>query len=319
MINLHIEIKYKIMLMQKKIAVIALIAVLYACSGRPQVKTAVDTEKEPLSENTAAVPVKGSEMVLFEGGSFMMGSEKGTAMEKPVHQVELKSFKLDKSPVTVALFRQFIEATRYKTEADNFGDSGVFDFNTSGWMLVPGANWQNPFGKNSPPAADNHPVTHVSWNDANAYAAWAGKRLPTEAEWEYAARCSGKSNTRFSWGNTVVVNGKYMANVWQGTDLSAKQGEDGFENTSPVGFYGETDCGLTDMGGNVWNWCADVFQPYPGNTIPFQNNPDLRVIRGGSFFFDQSGEDSFTSTGRAGNTLETSLFNTGFRCASDVK
>lgn len=106
-----------------------------------------------------------------------------------------------------------------------------------------------------------------------------------------------------------------MANVWQGKDLSAKQGADGFELTSPVGQYGETPCGMTDMGGNVWNWCSDIYKPYPGSDIPFQNNPALMVIRGGSFFFDQNGENSYTSTGRAFNTQETSLFNTGFRCA----
>ncbi len=297
---------------------IALISILFACSNRSKPKSSSAGNLKPEAEKALPVQDNSADMVLFEGGTFLMGSENGDAMEKPVHRVDVKSFKLDKYPVTVAKFRQFVEATGYRTDADNFGDSGVFDFKTSGWALVSGANWEYPFGKNTSKAEDSFPVTQVSWNDANAYAAWAGKRLPTEAEWEFAARCGGKRNTRFSWGDKLIVDGKYMANVWQGDKISDKQGEDGFEFTSPVGSFGENSCGLTDMGGNVWNWCADVFVPYPGNPVSFQNNPDVKVIRGGSFFFDEKGEDSFSVTGRAGNTSETSLFNTGFRCAADV-
>lgn len=268
-----------------------------------------DTSK-PLIEN---------EMVYFKGGSFMMGSSKGEQQEQPLHQVQVRSFKIDKHPVTVKEFRQFIEQTGYQTDADKFGDSGVFDFNASEWMLVPGANWQYPLGKNLPASEDDYPVTQVSWNDATAYATWAGKRLPTEEEWEYAARCGGKSTTKFSWGNDLIIDGKYRANVWQGNDLSIKQGADGFKLTSPVGYFGETPCGLTDMGGNVWNWCSDTYRPYPGSNDPDQQNPDLKVIRGGSFFFDQNGENSYSTTGRSSNTRETSLFNTGFRCAKDAE
>lgn len=302
----------------KHLIVLSVLIILYSCSGRPEIKKSSTAEPVSGNEKVIVNAENSSEMVRFEGGTFTMGSEQGTPMEKPLHQVQVKSFKMDKTPVTVAQFRRFVETTGYKTEADGFGDSGVFDFNTSSWTLVPGANWQYPFGKNAPKAADEHPVTQVSWNDANAYAAWAGRRLPTEAEWEYAARCNGKSNLRYSWGAELVVDGKYKANVWQGTDMNARQGDDGFEYTSPVGYYGETACGLTDMGGNVWNWCADVYLPYPGNTMPFQNNPNARVIRGGSFFFDQNGEISYSTTGRSSNTMETSLFNTGFRCASDA-
>jgi len=110
-----------------------------------------------------------------------------------------------------------------------------------------------------------------------------------------------------------------MANVWQGIDLSAKQGADGFNLTSLVGQYGETLCGMINIGGNVWNWCSDIYKPYPGSDIPFQDNPELIVIRGCSFFFDQNGVNSYTSTGRAFNTQETSLFNAGFRFVADAK
>jgi sulfatase modifying factor 1 len=297
--------------------ILALSLVLLACSSNQGDKSKAKNENngsEGVKETTKSV--NESEMVYFKGGTFMMGSSNGTPQEQPVHEVEVQSFRIDKYPVTVKDFRRFIEATHYQTDADKFGDSGVFDFKTSSWTLVSGANWQYPLGKNSPQAEDNHPVTHVSWNDATAYASWAGKRLPTEAEWEYAARCGGKSNSKFSWGTELIKNGKYMANVWQGTDLSAKQGADGFALTSPVGSFDETPCGLSDMGGNVWNWCSDIYKLYPGNNTPFQYNPELRVIRGGSFFFDQNGENSYTSTGRASNTQETSLFNTGFRCAA---
>jgi len=292
--------------------------VLMACSNNQGGKSQAKNENNG-SKGLRETPVstKESEMVYFKGDTFMMGSANGLPNEQPVHKVSVKSFKIDKYPVKVKEFRRFVESTGYITDAEKFGDSGVFDFNTSGWVLVPGANWQYPTGKKSFPAEDNHPVTQVSWNDAKAYAQWIGKRLPTEAEWEYAARCGGKSTTRFSWGDNLIVDGKYRANVWQGKDLSEKQGSDGFVLTSPVGHYGETPCGMTDMGGNVWNWCLDSYKPYPGSNIPFQNNPEVMVIRGGSFFLDQNDENSYSTTGRASNTQETSLFNTGFRCTKD--
>ena len=278
----------------------------------------IDTKtSKPQADSVSEKKQDLSDMVYFEGGSLQMGSEKGLPQERPIHPVTVKSFYLDKSPVTVAQFGKFVIATGYKTDAEKFGDSGVFNFSIRNWQLVPGAYWKYPFGKNSPQASENHPVTQVSWNDAIAYASWTGKRLPTEAEWEYAARCGGKNNFRFSWGDQLVIEGKYKANVWQGKDLSSPEAKDDFLYTSPVGYYGETLCGLTDMGGNVWNWCSDVYAPYPGNKDSFQPNDQMRVIRGGSFFFDQNGENSFSATGRSFNSFETSLFNTGFRCARD--
>lgn len=279
--------------------------------------TSANTTNTDTVVNEIATQSQGT-MIFFEGNSFMMGSNNGASNEKPIHKVEVESFYIDKFLVSVGDFRKFISSTDYKTDADKYGDSGVFDFNSSNWSLLKGANWEYPFGKNAPKAKDDFPVTHVSWNDATAFANWAGKRLPTEAEWEFAAKCGGKSITKFSWGNELITNGKYMANVWQGSDLLAKQGADGFIYTSPVGFFGETPCGLTDMGGNVWNWCSDVYKLYTGNNDAFDINSDLKVIRGGSFFFDENGENSFSSTGRAYNTTDTSLFNIGFRCAKDA-
>ncbi len=293
---------------------------LSSCQSNRQTKPSEDAGKEKsLPSAEMDIQTETATMVAFEGGAFRMGSDQGLPNERPVHEVMVKPFRIGKYPVTVSEFRRFVAATGYRTDADRFGDSGVFDFTRQNWTLVPGANWEYPAGKQAPRAADDHPVTQVSWNDASAYCAWLGKRLPTEAEWEYAARCGGKNETRFSWGNALVVNGKHRANVWQGNNLLAAQGADGFTLTSPVGFYGENPCGMTDMGGNVWNWCADAYQSYPGNPQALPLNNEVKVIRGGSFFYDQNGENSFTATGRASNTRETSLFNTGFRCAEDAK
>ncbi|MEL7585887.1 MAG: formylglycine-generating enzyme family protein [Prolixibacteraceae bacterium] len=303
----------------KTIVIIVSGMLFFSCTGKnvKQANTGGNVqEKESAVSIEKSVP---GNMISFEGGTFLMGSESGMFNERPVHEVAVKPFSIGKYPVTVSEFRGFVKATGYRTDADKFGNSGVFDFKVQNWTLMSGANWEYPLGKEAARAADDHPVTQVSWNDAIAYCNWLGKRLPTEAEWEFAARCGGKDQSRFSWGSELISNGKYMANVWQGNDLLAKQGADGFELTSPVGFYGETPCGMTDMGGNVWNWCADSYKLYPGNTSTDQSDPELKVIRGGSFFFDQNGENSYAATGRASNTSETSLFNIGFRCAEDLK
>jgi formylglycine-generating enzyme len=277
------------------------------------------------STNSSGISVQNTatksyaDMITFEGGGFMMGSNEGTPSEQPIHQVQIAPFRLDKSPVTVAEFSKFVDATGFKTDAEKYGDSGVFNFAAQNWELLKGAYWLYPLGTHAAKAEMNHPVTHVSWNDAQAYCQWAGKRLPTEAEWEYAAKNAGKSEDRYSWGNSLVIDGKYMANVWQGSNTAEQQGVDGFTYTSPVGFYGTTAAGLTDMGGNVWNWCEDTYKPYPGNPERVAINPEVKVIRGGSFFFDQQGALSYTVSFRGQNTYETSLFNLGFRCAADAE
>lgn len=315
-----------------KILFIPVIVLLFSCSGNQKEKkkeNSLSDEKKEItvvtpSENekrdtepAVAVAVPESKMVYFKGGTFLMGSVNGLPQEQPVHEVTVKPFNIDESPVTVEQFRLFIENSGYKTEAEKFGDSGVFNLDGQNWELLPGAYWLKPFGPSGPEAEHDHPVTHVSWNDAVAYAKWAGKRLPTEAEWEFAARSGKNSNQKFSWGNEITVNGLYFANTWQGT-LQAPETSDGFLYTSPVGVFGENEAGLTDMGGNVWQWCADNYTSYPGSTSPVREDPNIKVIRGGSFFFDEYGEDSFSVSGRSKNSHETSLFNTGFRCAKDA-
>jgi sulfatase modifying factor 1 len=304
----------------KNLTIITIILIFTACSGKKQKQeqTAQVTSNE-IAQSNSEKPnpqIIENEMIFFEGGTFMMGSNNGLPQERPQHKVTVKSFHIDKSPVTVAQFRVFIEKTGYKTEAEKFGDSGVYNMNTQSWELLPGATWLKPFGPSGPDAENNHPVKHISWNDAVDFAKWAGKRLPTEAEWEFAARSGKNSGNKFSWGNKVEENNKYFANTWQGTQ-QAPQTKDGYLYTSPVGVFGENEAGLTDMGGNVWQWCADTYKAYPGSTAAIREDSNLKVIRSGSFFFDQYGEDSFSVSGRSVNSHETSLFNTGFRCAKD--
>jgi len=304
------------MLKQFFVPVVIVSLFLIGCHQREnKTERNTGTVKTELNKPLGQAKADTSGMAYFAGGIFMMGADSGLSNEKPVHQVTVKSFYIDRTPVAVVDFRRFIKSTGYITDAKNFGNAGVFNFQKNQWELVSGATWEYPFGPDGPKAQGNHPVTQVSWNDASAYAEWAGKRLPSEAEWEYAARCGGKSKSRFSCGNELVVNGKYQSNVWQWSQLTAQQGADGFVYTSPVGYYGKTDCGLSDMGGNVWNWCADVYAAYPGSQYQFQPTENVRVIRGGSFFFDANGAYSYTVSGRSMNSIETSLFNTGFRCA----
>ena len=282
-----------------------------------RIKTKPPTDQNPVKITKTVVPDTTREMVYFKGGKIMIGS-KNFPNESPVFDTTIKPFYIDKYLVTVEQFRKFVNATRFVTEAEKFGDAGVFDLKSRQWVLLPRATWKNPFGPGQAEAPVSHPVTQVSWNDATAYCKWAGLRLPTEAEWEFAARNGKNTPDPYSWGKSLVINNKYNANVWEG-DLSTKQKADGFEYTSPVGYYGFTPSGLTDMGGNVWQWCSDTYKLYKGNNQSFMLNTNAKVIRGGSFFFDEAKGLSYTVSFRGINTVETSLFNLGFRCARDGK
>lgn len=292
------------------------VLVLFSCKEKEKTnKESIKAEQK--TEKVKIEPVKTTtkNMVYFEGGLISIGENDGLANEKPAFEMEIKPFYLDKNLVTVAEFRKFVEATSYKTEADKFGDSGVFLFETSNWTLLKGANWEYPLGKDKDKALDNHPVTHVSWNDATAYAGWVGKRLPTEFEWEFAAKNGKNDNLKYSWGTALVENGKYKANVWQGKSIKENEPKDGFLLTSPVGYYGENENGLADMGGNVWQWCNNYYNPYPFNISTAPQDSNIRTTRGGSFMFDEALENSYTTTFRGQNSIDTSLFNMGFRCA----
>lgn len=301
--------------MKPFIAFILTFSLLISCKDSPKKKETIAPKKEKVVTSVSAKINEGeiADMVYFNGGKIIIGSDTREANEKPAFEKNVAPFYIDKNLVSVADFRKFVEATKYKTEAEKFGDSGVFLFDQGQWTLLKGATWEYPLGETKPKSVDNHPVTHVSWNDAKAYANWVGKRLPTEFEWEFAAK--NGVNTKYSWGETVLIDGKHMANVWQGKSIKENEVLDGFSLTAPVGSYEPNAAGLFDMGGNVWQWCDNVFESYPGSPIPESKNENLRTTKGGSFMFDQALDNSFTTTFRAKNSIDTSLFNTGFRCA----
>ena len=286
-------------------------------------------------------------MVYFRGHPITIGDPNGMPNERPAFTTKVDDFFLDSHLVTVAQFRQFVRATGYRTEAETFGDAGVFnveklqklvqeagfqpttmkpltyqgrqDLQARGWELIPGAYWEYPLGPDQPKAQDDHPVTQVSWNDAVAYATWAGKRLPTEVEWEFAARNGKNSDNQYAWGNELAPQGVFKANVWEGNFPVNNTHEDQYSLTSPVGTFGITACGLSDMGGNVWEWCSDTYRPYKGNVDPFQFIEANKVIRGGSFLCDESFCHGYRVSARTFCSAETGLFHQGFRCAKDVE
>jgi sulfatase modifying factor 1 len=286
--------------------------------SKSQGKTAIDLSKID-SETLQLKSPDSSDMIFFKGGQIVIGSSKGSTRHQPPFETAIEPFYMDKYPVTVKKFAEFVEATGFETEAEKFGDSGVFDFTLGNWDLVKGASWRFPLGPDKPKADPSHPVTHVSWNDAVAYAVWAGKRLPTEFEWEYAAK-NGKSTTfDFPWGDKETHNGSYMANTWQGEFAIPPAVEDGYLYTSPVGSFAPTEAGLYDIIGNVWEWCSNTFKPYAGSGFTFAVDEKIKAMRGGSFMYDHLGTESFKVYGRSYNTAETSLFNTGFRCVLSAK
>jgi sulfatase modifying factor 1 len=291
-----------------------LLLFLAGCRQRHPASVNPVTEKTSVNTNIAD---SARAMIYFPGGKIRLGSLR-LPNESPEFDTIIKPFFIDKYLVTVKQFREFVAATNYVTDAEKFGDAGVCNISSGNWSLIKGASWQYPSGPGKPKAADNYPVTQVSWNDAGAYCDWAGLRLPTEAEWEYAARNGKNSDDLYSWGDSLVLNKKYKANVWQGGRFDSHF-TDGFAYSSPVGFFGSTPGGLTDMGGNVWQWCSDTYRLYKGNKQPFSYDINNKVIRGGSFLYDQAEELSYTVSFRVVNTSETSLFNMGFRCAKDAK
>jgi len=235
----------------------------------------------------------------------------------PPFRAEVGSFFLDEHPVTVAQFREFVDSTGHTTQAETFGTGGVL--RGGGWKLVEGATWHHPRGPRRPPATDSHPVTQVSWNDAHAYCSWAGKRLPTEVEWEHAARIGRKSRTFCVWGENCQDHASRVehANTWQGSYPVRNTAEDGYRYTSPVGEFGDTALGLQDMSGNVWEWTASWKRPYRERGTDFRpTRGSKRVQRGGSFICHECG--GYYVFARSASTPRTSLFHVGFRCAKDV-
>tara|TARA_R110002072_G_scaffold64_13_gene493 strand:- start:29766 stop:30629 length:864 start_codon:yes stop_codon:yes gene_type:complete len=258
--------------------------------------------------------VANGQSLEIPGGNFLMGSDTGMPHERPVHKVSVKGFRLDISPVSVAAFAHWAKQHNYQTEAEAFGNSAVFDMDSGRWNMVNGAYWQYPMGPDQAKAEADHPVTHVSWNDAGQYCKAVGGRLPTEAEFEYAAKGAGQyGNPVYAFGDKVVKDGDFLVNVYNGKFPFKNTGADGYLYTAPLGKTGITPLGLTDMAGNVWEWTADWYGPY--------NRPSPKkekALRGGSFLCDQDVCHGYRTTGRTHSTPDSSLVHTGFRCAYDI-
>lgn len=286
--------------------------------GEVQTQPVLLTYEEGRIEQPAGLTIPEG-MIYIPGGKTLIGSEKGLPMERPVFEATVRPFLMDQHPVTVAQFRAFVEATDFVTQAEEFGDAAILDMDTYGWMLLPGATWQFPLGPDGPPAEEDHPVTQVSWNDAVAYAKWAGKRLPTEFEWEHAARGATSAPHQYAWGNVLYADGHARANTWEGTFPTYNSGEDGFMLTSPVGAFGKTPLGLTDMGGNVWEWTDSWYRSYADLGKDFvANEQSERVQRGGSFLCNPGYCHGYRVSARSHSTPESSLFHVGFRTVQDI-
>jgi formylglycine-generating enzyme len=259
-------------------------------------------------------------MVYIPGGEARIGSESGLPAERPVFTTVVAPFYMDKHLVTVGQFRTFLEATGHVTFSDEVGDGIVFDHDQARWIIQPGVNWEYPLGKSKSRAPDDHPVTLVTYYDAQAYLAWVGKRLPTEVEWEHAARGVTNRDHPYAWGEHLIENGIYKANTWTGKFPEINRKEDGYLLTSPVGIFGETELGLTDMGGNVWEWTSDWFRSYSDRNKPFTPGPDSeKVLRGGSFMCHVSYCHGYRVSARSHTPPDNNMFHIGFRGVRDIE
>ncbi len=283
-------------------------------------------------------------MVKIPEDEFIMGTDDDVGFpedgEGPAREVHVDAFYIDQHAVTNAEFYQFVDDTGYTTDAEQYGWSFVFENHLSEadqqyvidsaeaapwWAAVQGASWYRPEGPSS--SIDdrlNHPVRHVSWNDARAYADWAGKRLPTEAEWEKAAR-GGLHQATYPWGDELRPDGEHKCNIWQGNFPEHNTGEDGFLATAPVDEFNQNEYDLYNVAGNVWEWCGDWFSPDYHTTDDYvRTNPtgpesgNARVMRGGSFLCHQSWCNRYRVAARSKNTPDSSTSNIGFRTVTGV-
>lgn len=259
------------------------------------------------------------EMIFVQGGTTTIGSQNGLANERPVFETRVEPFLMDKNLVSVEQFREFVEETGYVTEAETFGNGVVFDFERGEWALVDGVTWQYPNGPDQEPAIDNHPVRMVSWADAVTYLEWAGKRLPTEIEWEHAAKGGDNRMELYSWGESLIEDGEYKANTWNGVFPVENVAEDGYLQTSPVGEFNVTELGLTDMGGNVWEWTEDWYRSYASRDEPYTpTTQSEKVLRGGSFMCHVSYCHGYRVSSRSHTPPDNAIFHVGFRGVKDI-
>lgn len=294
-------------------------------------------EIKPASQRT-----KNEDQIYIPGGSFFMGTNGREGYpqdgEGPSRKIEVSPFYMDVHTVTNREFQEFVEDTGYVTEAEAFGWSFVFyQFvsertkrkikrmiqQTPWWLVVQGAYWKHPEGPDS--SIENrmdHPVVHISWNDANAYAKWAGKRLPTEAEWEFAAR-GGLERKKFPWGDVLTPDGEHLCNIWQGKFPKNNTAEDGYKGTAPAVSFPPNGYGLYNITGNVWEWCSDRFSKSVhkrgGRKDPKgPKSGEFRVMKGGSYLCHESYCNRYRVAARSQNTPDSASGNIGFRCVSDA-
>ncbi len=301
-----------------------------------------------------------SSMAWIPGGAFLMGSDRHYVEEAPAHQVIVDGFWMDTAPVTNCQFAAFVEASGHVTMAERKPDprdypgalphmlrAGSLVFSptprpvslqdwSQWWSFKFGADWRHPDGPDSSiRGLDDHPVVHVAYPDALAYARWAGKSLPTEAQWEYAAR-GGLEGAEFAWGDELTPGGRHMANTWQGAFPFQNSTEDGYERTSPVGNYPANGYGLFDMIGNVWEWTCDWYEPRHPDEAPkaccIPRNPrggreersydplqpgvriPRKVLKGGSHLCAPSYCRRYRPAARHPEPIDTSASHVGFRC-----
>lgn len=265
---------------------------------------------------SSTTPAADSDMVLIPGGQAHIGSDRSKPDEAPAFTVAVAAFELDRTPVTVEAFSRFVKRSGFVSEAEKLGSGAVMTFGTGQWQLLSGANWRHPLGPKGEAAAKDHPVTQVSWNDANSFCAAAGKRLPSEVEYEYAARGATATGSSHAFGEQLVQNGRYRANVWTGVFPLLNTAKDGYRTTSPVGAFAADALGLSDMAGNVWEWTSDWYRPYVERNAPWpQGKAGEKVQRGGSFLCDPNFCYGFKATARGHATPDSSHMHVGFRCA----
>jgi len=342
---------------------------LTCCSSNLPARPFLQATDTTQNKSESSTKSSHDDMVYIPGGSFVMGGDSiwGRPDEFPRHKVKVSAFYIDKHEVTNAQFRAFVEATNYITTAERkpywdeirkqlpvgtpkpadsllVASSLVFSppnhavsLNNASlwWKWEAGADWRHPQGRKSNiDGKDNYPVVQVSWDDANAYAKWAGKRLPTEAEWEYAAR-GGKPSSIYPWGNEPVNQGILKANTWQGHFPNENSQKDHYYRAYPVMTFQPNGYGLFDIAGNVWEWCSDWYRPDyylqceksgivsdpqgPVNSLdPDESTVSKRVVRGGSFLCTDQYCSGFRVAARMKTSPDTSLEHTGFRCVVSI-
>jgi formylglycine-generating enzyme len=320
----------------------------------------VPSQSRPVPETPSHIaPDTLKNMVWIEGGTFLMGSDDHYPEEAPAHSVSVSGFWIDRTQVTNAAFRRFVNATCYVTVAERTPDAALYpdavpemlvagsvvfkqppvrvslESHYTWWDWLPGADWRHPEGPGSNlNGRERHPVLHVAWEDVAAYAEWAGKKIPTEAEWEYACR-GGHDGWHYAWGQELAPKGKLLANYWQGEFPWQNLALDGFERTAPVGSFPPNGYGLLDMIGNAWEWTADwasarheVSSPCCGAAVnprggsreasvdPTAAGVDIprKVLKGGSFACAENYCQRYRPAARMHHPVDTGTNHISFRC-----